>query len=101
MNPWDDLRAEAKEAGVPFLAEIGNIPDEIISHVTASQARRLRLIPISRAGKTLQVAGRDPFNFVALDSLDRETGFTSEQVMVPEGEIDRCLKAFYAIGDKE
>ncbi len=72
---------------------------DVIKLVPQALARRFKAVPISRVGKTLTVALADPFNVVAIDTLNQVTGMVIEVVTAPEQDILNCLSRYYRTGD--
>src|SRR5438093_2510240 len=86
--------AEAKVVNVNRVV----IDKEVLQLVPFDLAKRLRALPLSRENGSLVVALADPFNVVAIDTLQQITGLIIEVVTAPERDILNCLELHYSIG---
>lgn len=77
------------------LAEIDEAALKLVSYETA---KRFKLIPMSISNGVLTAAIADAFNVVAIDYLERETGYTIDIVTAPEGHILEAVARHYARG---
>lgn len=77
------------------LAEIDEQALKLVSYETA---KRFKLIPMSISNGVLTAAIADAFNVVAIDYLERETGYTIDIVTAPEGHILEAVARHYARG---
>ena len=86
----------ARQYGVPAvnLAEFDIEPD-VIALVPKEVARRHRVIPMSRAGRSLVIAMADPTNMVALDDLKFLTNYNIEVAVASEQAIVDALTRYY------
>jgi type IV pilus assembly protein PilB len=91
------------QLGIPHvnLAEIGDIPTEVIFSVPESIATNHILIPIAQKDKKLTVAMADPLNVFAIDDIKMMTGFEVEPVIASEAEIKAIQAKFYGKGSAE
>jgi len=91
------------QLGIPHvnLAEIGDIPTEVIFSVPESIATNHILIPIAQKDKKLTVAMADPLNVFAIDDIKMMTGFEVEPVIASEAEIKAVQAKFYGKGSAE
>ena len=74
------------------------IDDEIIQLVSYESAKRYTLIPLSLTGGVLTAALADAFNVIAIDHLERETGYAIEVVTAPAGAILDAVERHYSRG---
>lgn len=93
----DFLAKEAETQTVSFRQLV--VDHSVIDLVPALLARRFHAMPVSRAGNTLRVAFADPFNVVAIDTLQQVTGLQIEVVTAPERDILNWLELYYITGD--
>jgi type IV pilus assembly protein PilB len=75
------------------------IDKAVLQLVPFETAKRLKALPLSRANGTLTVALADPFDVVAIDTLQQITGLSAEVVSAPERDILNCLDLHYGIGE--
>lgn len=87
--------AEAQPVNINRLA----IDQSILKLVPLEAARRFRAMPIERNDQTLTVALADPFNVVAIDALQQQTGLNIDVVTAPEADILNALDLYYSTGD--
>ncbi len=120
------LREQKRRGGLigQVLVGLGFVPQEIISSFVAKEAetkvvnvnrcvidkavlqmvpfetaKRLKALPLSRENGSLTVALADPFDVVAIDTLQQITGLAVEVVSAPERDILNCLELHYGIGE--
>ncbi|MEI9999264.1 MAG: ATPase, T2SS/T4P/T4SS family [Verrucomicrobiota bacterium] len=92
----DILRTVAAEAGVDVQEKIETVPDEAVKAVPRQLAFRLEVMPLNIEGRHLRVALADPFNFDAIDTLNKELRqFEIDPVVAPADQIDQALKRHY------
>ena len=72
------------------------IDDAVLQRVPYELAKRLRLLPLSEEGDLLTVAMADPFDVVAIDSIEKLTGLQLEVTSAPESDIADALERHYA-----
>ncbi|MEO0574250.1 MAG: GspE/PulE family protein [Pseudomonadota bacterium] len=75
-----------------------HIDEDILKLVDYETAKRYKLIPLSVVDGMLKTAFSDAFNVVAIDHLERETGYTINVVTAPEGHILDAIARHYAQG---
>jgi type IV pilus assembly protein PilB len=97
VTALDILRTTASEAGLEMVEHIENVSEEVVNSVPKHLAQRLSLMPLSVEGHHIRVAVADPFNFDAIDTLNKEKGgrFEIEPVIAPESEIHSAIKRHY------
>ena len=71
------------------------VDSAVLELVPESLARKHRVMPIFKLGKTLTVATADPLNLTALDEIRLRTGLTVEPVIATEAEILHALTEYY------
>ncbi|HXI50325.1 MAG TPA: ATPase, T2SS/T4P/T4SS family, partial [Candidatus Saccharimonadales bacterium] len=75
------------------------IDEATLKLVPVELARRFRAVPVSRTEHSLTVALADPFNVVAIDTLNQITGLHIEVATAPEQDILNCIDLYYRTGD--
>jgi type IV pilus assembly protein PilB len=75
------------------------IDEATLKLVPMELARRFRAVPVSRTEHSLTVALADPFNVVAIDTLNQITGLHIEVATAPEQDILNCIDLYYRTGD--
>jgi type IV pilus assembly protein PilB len=85
------------QLGIPHvsLAEIGEIPNDVVFSVPESIAINHCLIPIVKKDKKLTVAMADPLNVFAIDDIKMMTGFEVEPAIASETEIKAMHAKYY------
>ena len=88
------------ELNMPFLnlAKYKLDPD-LGQMVPEKLARKYQIVPISKMGKTLTLAVRDPFNILAIDDIAAFTKHKVDCVISTEKEITNALDRLYASQD--
>jgi type IV pilus assembly protein PilB len=87
------------------LVDIGKtvLDDDLLKLVKRDVALKHKLLPLSLKDGVLTVALADAFDVVAIDRLERETGYTIQVVTAPEDEILEAVAKHYeqsrSIGD--
>ena len=76
-----------------------SVDQSVLALVPQEVARRCLAMPLSRNNGTLAVALADPFDVLAVDSLQQVTGLGIEVVTAPERDILNCLDLYYSSGD--
>jgi type IV pilus assembly protein PilB len=71
----------------------------VLQLVPMDVAKRFRVLPLRREGRSLTVAMSDPFDVVATDALEQITGLVMNVVTASERDILNCLERHYAQGD--
>ena len=75
------------------------IDKSVLELVPFETAKRLKALPLSRSNGTLTVALADPFDVVAIDTLQQVTGLTADVVTASERDILNGLELHYGIGE--
>lgn len=92
----DILRTIAAEAGVDFVERIDVVTEDAIKAMPRQLAFRLSAMPIHLEGKHFRVALSDPFNFDAIDTLNKELKwYDIDPVVAPADQIAIGLKRYY------
>ncbi|MGM0597683.1 MAG: type IV-A pilus assembly ATPase PilB [Myxococcota bacterium] len=73
-----------------------DITPEIIKLVPENIAKRLRVIPVKRAGSSLIVAMADPSDIYAIDELKFVTGYNIEPMVASDAAIEDFLEKHYS-----
>ncbi|MDQ2688102.1 MAG: Flp pilus assembly complex ATPase component TadA, partial [Armatimonadota bacterium] len=100
----DRVRCLGEQWGVPYvdLADI-DIDEDVVSSVTQELARRFKVVPLSREGKRLTLAMKNPLDIFAIDEIRLITGKEVEPVIATEEDILAAINANYrsevSIGD--
>src|SRR6516225_2301113 len=76
-----------------------SVDQSVLSLVPHDVAKRHVSMPVSRRNGTLTVALADPFDVIAVDTLQQVTGLGIEVVTAPERDILNCLELYYQSGD--
>ena len=95
VTSLDILRTTAAEAGVDLIEKIEAVPEEAVKAVPRQLAYRLAVMPLHLEGRHLRVALTDPFNFDAIDTLNKELRFEIDPVVAPAEQIELALKRHY------
>ncbi len=74
------------------------IDEDVLGLVTYETAKRFKLIPIEFQDGLLTAAIADAFDVVAIDYLERETGYAINVVTAPESHILEAVARHYARG---
>ncbi|MEM7279619.1 MAG: hypothetical protein AAF385_16020, partial [Pseudomonadota bacterium] len=74
------------------------IEEAALKLVSYETAKRFKLIPIKISDGMLTAAIADAFNVVAIDHLERETGYTIDVAAAPESHILEAVARHYARG---
>ncbi|WP_052890104.1 hypothetical protein [Thermogemmatispora carboxidivorans] len=92
--PTEELLAEARRLGIPYLAPLPRrVPASVRQAISPHLAHELHCCPIGRARKTLTVALADGSNHQAvLERLQRETGLQIFPVLTPPQELQQALE---------
>lgn len=75
------------------------VDQTVLSLIPIEVARRHVTMPVSRHNGTLTVALADPFDVIAVDTLQQVTGLGIEVVTAPERDILNCIELYYQSGD--
>ncbi|MEM9056611.1 MAG: ATPase, T2SS/T4P/T4SS family [Pseudomonadota bacterium] len=74
------------------------IDEDVIKRVSYETAKRYTVIPLAISGNVMTAALADAFNVIAIDHLERETGFAIEVVTAPAGAILDAVERHYSRG---
>ncbi len=86
----------AAAAGVKMISLATMKPSlEVIKLISALQATRWQIVPVSEDATKLMVATADPFNLGALEEAKRELGRDIECMLTSPKEIEQALKTYY------
>ena len=77
-----------------------NPPKKIINLVSASVARRYKLLPLKLENDVLTVALADPLDFLALDNLERTIGYKINPLLAKEQEMENKLTQYYGVAEE-
>jgi type II secretion system protein E len=93
------LEVMAEELHLPLMS-LGEaaIDPEILRALPAKVVYRKRLVPISRANGTLNVATSDAFDLYAIDDIRLLTGLNIQPVLALKDEIEKVIKTHYGLG---
>ncbi|HOW54478.1 MAG TPA: ATPase, T2SS/T4P/T4SS family [Syntrophorhabdaceae bacterium] len=88
----------SKQLNIPIidLKEL-EIPEEVISLITADMAKSSLVIPIMRRHNVLKLAMVDPLDIDAMDNVARMVMMEIEPLIVPEGELKQALEKYYGL----
>lgn len=92
----NSVASEARTDVVDVLRTV--IDDDVLELVSYEAAARHKLIPISLQDGVVTAALADAFNVVAIDALEKETGYAVRVVTAPEAHILEALARHYAQG---
>jgi type IV pilus assembly protein PilB len=98
---YDDLmEVISLQLGVPHINLHKIVIDErTIDLLGSNIAKRFSVIPIKLNENKLKIAMLDPLDIVAIDELERSTGFEIEPVIASPPEIEKLLDQYYGIKD--
>lgn len=83
-------------AGIPYVEiEPEDVDPGAADSVPKEVAHRHTVIPLRVRDDTLLVAFADPFDVLAVDEIERRTGFTVKQVGAPESQVRRAIESRY------
>ena len=71
------------------------ISPEIINLIPQDLAQQSQAVPISKQEGSLRVAMADPLDVVAIDDIQRETGYEVEPVIATQSEIQQALDQYF------
>ncbi len=88
----------SKQLNIPIidLKEL-EIPEDVISLITADMAKNSMVIPIMRRHNVLKLAMVDPLDIDAMDNVARMVMMEIEPLIVPEGELKQALEKYYGL----
>ena len=86
----------AEQGGVPFVELAGiRIPRETLALVPEATARRLKVLPLGRKGRDLQVAMANIFDLDAVAELETLTQLRLTVVCATDEDIQSCITQAY------
>jgi len=92
-------RSVANEAQTKFVdVRTVEVDEQALKLVSYETAKRFKLVPLAVKDGLLTAAVADAFNVVAIDYLERETGYTIDVVTAPESHILEAVARHYARG---
>ena len=96
LTAWQLAQLRAEEFGLQAVdLTTVQIEREVLALVPRTLAERYRVMPLARAGSTLQVAISDPLDLDGIDSLGHTLKLTIETLIAPEEDIVRVMDRFY------
>jgi type IV pilus assembly protein PilB len=96
VTDLDILRTTATEAGVDIQEKIDVVPEDVVKVMPRHLAFRLSVMPLTLEGRHLRVALADPFDFDAIDTLQKELrNFDIDPIVAPPSEIEQALARHY------
>ncbi|MHC5057916.1 MAG: GspE/PulE family protein [Planctomycetota bacterium] len=85
-----------QDLGVSYMGLAGyEVEADVLATVPSEFAFRNKLIPVSRAGKTLTVAMADPLDMVVINDLRSTTKCSIVPAIAREAEIEEALRSHY------
>ncbi|GAG38171.1 unnamed protein product, partial [marine sediment metagenome] len=83
--------------GIPYmdLKTKRHLDPTALSLIPERMARNFKLIPTNLEGKKLHVAMANPFDIIALDTIETKTGYAIERWFSRPREIDAAIDRFY------
>ncbi|MDD5260904.1 MAG: ATPase, T2SS/T4P/T4SS family [Methylacidiphilales bacterium] len=100
VSETDILQEMANEAGTEFVPTIEHVEENAIVLLQKAQAKRYRVVPLSRVGQSLRIAISDPLDFETLDALRHIVKLDIEPIVVPPAEIDKAIARYYGATDE-
>ena len=100
ITQLDILQEMANETGTEFMPVIDHIEEDSVRLLQKAQARRYKVIPLTRSGSTLRIAISDPLDFETLDALRHILKLDPEPVVVPPAEIEKAIARYYGATDE-
>lgn len=93
------LQVMSEHLHIPMVNLEGvTIEPETLRALPSKVVYRKKLIPISRANGTLNVATSDAFDLYAFDDIRLMTGLNIQPVLAPSDDIEKLIKAHYGLG---
>ena len=88
----------SKQLNIPIV-DIKNleIPEDVISLITADMAKNSMVIPVMRRHNVLKLAMVDPLDIDATDEVARHVMMEIEPLILPEGELRQALEKYYGL----
>jgi len=93
------LEVMSEHLHIPMVnLESVTIDPETLRALPSKVVYRKKLVPISRANGTLNVATSDAFDLYAFDDIRLMTGLNIQPVLAPSEDIEKLIKAHYGLG---
>lgn len=92
----DFIASESKTEVIDVRHAVVDI--EVLDLIDYDTARQYRILPLSIRENVLTVALADTYNVIAIDYIEKTTGYTARVVTAPESDIVDALTKHYAQG---
>ncbi len=88
----------SKQLNIPIIdLKALEIPEEVVSLITADIAKNSMLIPVMRRYNVLKLAMVDPLDIDAMDNVARMVKMEIEPLIVTEDELKQALEKYYGL----
>lgn len=89
----------SRRLSIPFFdpLPLTSIPDEVLALVSAEEAIKCRVLPLSRDRQGLSLAMADPSDAEAVDDLARLVGCAIKPLAAPEIRLLQALQEYYGV----
>jgi len=88
----------SKQLNIPIIdLKALEIPDDVVSLITADIAKNSMLIPVMRRYNVLKLAMVDPLDIDAMDNVARMVKMEIEPLIVTEDELKQALEKYYGL----
>ncbi len=77
-----------------------DVDPQVFKYIPVEIARKYKIFPLRRRGRTLVVAMSDPTDYTIVDNLKFITGYEIEPVLSTETSIMRAIDQYYGAEDK-
>ncbi len=77
-----------------------DVDPQVFKYIPVEIARKYKIFPLKRRGRTLIVAMSDPTDYTIVDNLKFITGYEIEPVLATETSIMRAIDQYYGAEDK-
>ncbi len=77
-----------------------DVDPQVFKYIPVEIARKYKIFPLRRRGRTLVVAMSDPTDYTIVDNLKFITGYEIEPVLATETSIMRAIDQYYGAEDK-
>lgn len=97
ITPDELARLLAEDAGAEVV-DLGEVEPalEALDHIPYATAHRLRSLPLAIREGELAVVMADPFDVVAVDTLEKVAGMRIQVLTAPEDDVVQAVERFYA-----
>jgi general secretion pathway protein E/type IV pilus assembly protein PilB len=95
IMPQDVSRAQAADAGLPFIENLDHIHDDAVKAVPKNFALRYHIMPILKDGPILRIAIANPYDLETQDTLRNLLNTEIELVVAPPDAIEKAIKRHY------